>query len=110
MTDAKITIEDAQAEIDGLLVARIIRDFQINFQGVYPEYIFARGVGPEQSMIGLAIKNGHLDNTLQNTIKMNKALEIISDLMGMMDWVGTGDSRSAMIDEQEFEKRVSELR
>ena len=70
----------------------------------------ARGVGPEQSMIGLAIKNGHLDNTSQIKIKLNKALKIIADLMGMMDWVETGDSRSAMIEEQEFEKRVAELR
>ena len=55
-----VSIEDAQAEIGGLLVAEILMDFQSNFQGVYPDYILARGVGPEQSMIGLAIRRGHL--------------------------------------------------
>ena len=56
----KINIKDAQAEIDGLLVAEICRDFGINFREVYPEHILARGVGPEQAFIGLAIKRGHL--------------------------------------------------
>jgi hypothetical protein len=56
----KISVKDAQAEINGLLVAEICRDFGINFLGVYPEHILARGVGPEQAFIGLAIKRGHL--------------------------------------------------
>jgi hypothetical protein len=56
----KISREDAQAEINGLLVAEICRDFGINFRDVYPEHILARGVGPEQAFIGLAIKRGHL--------------------------------------------------
>jgi hypothetical protein len=60
MTAPKVTIQEAQAEIDGLLVAEICRDFGVNFQGVYPDFILARGVGPEQSFIGLAIKRGHL--------------------------------------------------
>jgi hypothetical protein len=60
MSDAKISREDAQAEIGGLLVAEICNDFGINFSKVYPPHILARGVGPEQSFIGLAIKRGHL--------------------------------------------------
>ena len=56
----KISLKDAQAEINGLLVAEICRDFYINFRDVYPEHILARGVGPEQAFIGLAIKRGHL--------------------------------------------------
>jgi hypothetical protein len=56
----KISVKDAQAEINGLLVAEICRDFGINFRGVYPKHILARGVGPEQAFIGLAIKRGHL--------------------------------------------------
>ena len=56
----KIGLKDAQAEINGLLVAEICRDFGINFRNVYPEHILARGVGPEQAFIGLAIKRGHL--------------------------------------------------
>jgi hypothetical protein len=60
MSDDKISREEAQAEIDGLLVAEICRDFGTNFYNVYPEHILARGVGPEQSFIGLAIKRGHL--------------------------------------------------
>ena len=63
MTDAapkRISREDAQSEIDGRLVAEILRDFGINFHGVYPDHVLARGVGPEQSMIGLAIKRGHI--------------------------------------------------
>ena len=59
MTDM-ISLKDAQAEIDGVLVAEICRDFGINFRDVYPEHILARGVGPEQAFIGLAIKRGHL--------------------------------------------------
>ncbi len=55
----KISLKDAQAEINGLLVAEICRDFGINFRDVYPEHIL-RGVGPEQAFIGLAIKRGHL--------------------------------------------------
>ena len=63
MTDAapkRISLEDAQSEIDGRMVAEILRDFGINFHGVYPDHVLARGVGPEQSMIGLAIKRGHI--------------------------------------------------
>jgi hypothetical protein len=56
----KISVKDAQAEINGLLVAEICRDFGINFRDVYPEHILARGVGPEQAFIGLAIKRGRL--------------------------------------------------
>lgn len=56
----RVTREQAQAQIDGLLVAEILMDFGTNFKGVYPDYVLARGVGPEQSMIGLAIKRGHL--------------------------------------------------
>ena len=60
MSETKISREEAQAEIDGLLVAEILRDFASNFQGVYPDDVLAQGVGPNQSMIGLAIKRGHL--------------------------------------------------
>jgi hypothetical protein len=56
----KISREDAQAKINGLLVAEICRDFAINFRDVYPAHILARGVGPEQAFIGLAIKRGYL--------------------------------------------------
>lgn len=56
----RITLEEAQAAVDPRLVAEILRDFGTNFDGVYPVGVLARGVGPEQSMIGLAIKRGHL--------------------------------------------------
>ncbi len=56
----RITLEEAQAAVDPMLVAEILRDFGTNFDGVYPVGVLARGVGPEQSMIGLAIKRGHL--------------------------------------------------
>ena len=59
----RITREEAQAEIPGIVVAEIITDFANNFRDVYPTYLLARGVGPEQSMIGLAIKRGHLVRT-----------------------------------------------
>lgn len=52
----------------------------------------------------------HLHDSLQTDIKLNNALIIIQELMEMMDWVGTGDSRSALIEQQEFEKRLEELR
>jgi hypothetical protein len=60
MMGKKISRADAQAEIDGLLVAEIVRDFGVNFHDVYPIDVLALGVGPMQSMIGLAIKRGHL--------------------------------------------------
>ncbi len=50
-----------QAEIDGKLVARMIMDFHREFRGVYPDHVMASNlcaVGPLQSMIGLAIRNG----------------------------------------------------
>jgi len=56
----RVTREEAQAEIPGIVVAEIIMDFVNNFRDVYPTDLLARGVGPEQSMIGLAIKRGHL--------------------------------------------------
>jgi hypothetical protein len=56
----KISREEAQAKINGLLVAEICRDFAINFRDVYPAHILARGVGPEQAFIGLAITRGYL--------------------------------------------------
>ena len=53
----------AQAFIDGEKVARMIMEFQREFRGVYPNDVMGSmlcAVGPLQSMIGLAIKNGHL--------------------------------------------------
>lgn len=56
----RITRGDAQAQISGLKVAEILIDFSTNFLGVYPDSVLSRAVGPDQSMIGLAIKRGHL--------------------------------------------------
>ena len=56
----KIHYSEAQQYVDGLTIAHIIQDAQIEFREQYPEETFQLGVGPMQSMIGLAIKNGHL--------------------------------------------------
>lgn len=53
-------ITEAQTHIDGLLVAQIIRDAQRGFRDIYPHHVFALGVGPIQSMLGLAVMNGHI--------------------------------------------------
>jgi hypothetical protein len=62
----KVTIEEAQSHIDGLKVAEIIRDAQVEFRDEYPDHVLALGVGPIQTMLGLAIKNGHIN------VKKNK--------------------------------------
>lgn len=56
-------ISQAHACIDGNLVARMVIDFHREFRGVYLEETMTSSlcaVGPLQSMIGLAIKNGLL--------------------------------------------------
>ena len=56
-------LRDAQSYIDGKRVARMIMDFHSEMRGVYPADVMASdlcAVGPLQSMIGLAIKNGWL--------------------------------------------------
>ena len=55
--------EDAQARIDGKVVAQMILDFHREFRGIYGDdtmHSSLCAVGPLQSMIGLAIKNGLL--------------------------------------------------
>ena len=55
--------EQSQALIDGRDVARMIIEFQREFRHIYPLDVRSSSlcaVGPLQSMIGLAIKNGHL--------------------------------------------------
>lgn len=62
-TKAQITRAEAQAQIDGKDVAKIIQDFWREFAGVYPPDVMASNlcaVGPLQSMIGLAILRGRL--------------------------------------------------
>lgn len=59
----RVKIEAAHANIDGPTVARMIMEFQREFRGVYGDDVMASmlcAVGPLQSMIGLAIRNGHL--------------------------------------------------
>lgn len=56
-------VADAQSHIDGIEVARMIMEFHNEFRHVYPTDVMASSlcaVGPLQSMIGLAIRNGHL--------------------------------------------------
>lgn len=67
MPQNKITIEEAQSHIDSKIVAQFLIEFRENFKDVYPTHILAHGVGPIQSMIGLAIKNGHLQVKSQET-------------------------------------------
>ena len=62
----KVTVEEAQSHIDGLKVAEIIRDAQVEFRDEYPDYVLALGVGPIQAMLGLAIKNGHISTKIKN--------------------------------------------
>jgi hypothetical protein len=61
-TRKKISVAEAQSEIDGLLVAKILMDFHTEFRDVYPDqtHVNLAAVGPIHSLIGLAIKNGYL--------------------------------------------------
>jgi len=59
----------AQANIPGVLVARMISEFWREFDGVYGNdtmHSSLCAVGPLQSMIGLAIRNGHLSTPQPN--------------------------------------------
>lgn len=51
---------EAQRHINGLTVSMIIREAQYTFRDDYPGHVFALGVGPIQSMLGLAVMNGHI--------------------------------------------------
>lgn len=54
---------EAQSNIDGKRVARMIIDFHSHFHGAYMPDVMTSSlcaVGPLQSMIGLAIANGLL--------------------------------------------------
>lgn len=60
-------LDDAHSRIDGKTVARMIMQFHSDFRGTYGQETMSSplcAVGPLQSMIGLAIKNGwlHLSN------------------------------------------------
>lgn len=53
----------AQGEVPPLITARMIHDFMTHFASTYPNSVMTSSlcaVGPLQSMIGLAIKNGLL--------------------------------------------------
>jgi hypothetical protein len=59
----RVTLGEAQSEIDGKKVARMIMDFWQEFGLVYGKDTLESSlcaVGPLQAMIGLAIKNGYL--------------------------------------------------
>lgn len=55
-------IAEAQSHIDGLTVARIGMDFMTKYHDVYPTSAIVgfAAVGPLQTLIGEAIRNGHL--------------------------------------------------
>jgi hypothetical protein len=56
-------IGKAQAEVEPVVIAKMVRDFYSEFSGVYRDEVFISdlcAIGPLQSMIGLAIKNGLL--------------------------------------------------
>jgi hypothetical protein len=63
MTREQIDPAEARAEIDANVVSQMILDFYREFRDAYPNDVHTSSlcaVGPLQSMIGLAIKNGHL--------------------------------------------------
>lgn len=66
MTDIHVSEErlrEAQSEVDGQRVAQMILNFQRQFAGVYPHRVLYSdlcAVGPLQSLLGLAIKDGLL--------------------------------------------------
>jgi hypothetical protein len=66
----------AQAQIAGTEVARMVSEFYREFQGVYGKDVMESSlcaVGPLQSMIGLAIRNGHLQLTADSQHYTRKA-------------------------------------
>lgn len=65
-------VSDAQSHIDGTTVASMIIDFQNEFREIYPDHILSHGVGPLQSLIGLAIKNGHITLPENGSTKLGR--------------------------------------
>lgn len=60
---AATPVKDAQRNIAGTEVAHMIMEFWDEFRNVYGKDVTESSlcaVGPLQSMIGLAVKNGHL--------------------------------------------------
>jgi len=67
----------AREAIDGLLVAEIIHDAQSEFRGQYDPEVFSLGVGPIQSMLGLAVMRGHIVVPVKDdVINVGPVLEI----------------------------------
>lgn len=59
-------LRELQAELEGTLVAKMIYDFHTELRGIYGDNVMTSSlcaVGPLQTMIGLAIRNGHLKVT-----------------------------------------------
>lgn len=79
MTDLDPALEAAHSEIAGVLVARMIIDFHRTFRDIYGSDVMTSNlcaVGPLQSLIGLAIKNGHLSAAPQAEIdRLREALD-----------------------------------
>lgn len=55
-------ISEAQRFIDGTTIAQMNIEFAHEFRGVYPDDVVMPfvAVGPMNSYVGLAVKNGHL--------------------------------------------------
>tara|TARA_R110000851_G_scaffold310389_1_gene470176 strand:- start:186 stop:434 length:249 start_codon:yes stop_codon:yes gene_type:complete len=58
---------DAQSNIGGMTVSRMMLDFTTEFSEVYPSHILmGHGVGPMQSFLGYLIAEGHITLNLKD--------------------------------------------
>jgi hypothetical protein len=59
---------NAQSNIGGITVSRMMLEFTTEFREVYPDHILIRiGVGPMQSFLGFLISEGHITLNLKDT-------------------------------------------
>ena len=56
----RIDRETAQAQIEGLLVSRMLLDFFLEFRDTYGRDVLPPGVGPMQSFLGWAMIRGYI--------------------------------------------------
>ncbi|MGB0410191.1 MAG: hypothetical protein ACPGFA_01275 [Pikeienuella sp.] len=63
MSNAPVTIEDAQSHFPAELAAKIGREFQGSFCRIYSPGTTSFGCGPLQTMLGFAVQNGHIRPT-----------------------------------------------
>jgi hypothetical protein len=78
----KISIAEAQSAIEGVAVAEILMEAVGEFKGVYPDHVLSMGVGPMQSIIGLAILRGHLSLPTARIADLEALIPLVEYMAG----------------------------